>query len=239
MEDLFSLAILLSFGLVSGIRHGIDIDHIAAITDITSSQSSRARGLLYAVLYALGHGAMVVVLGLLVLTLGQRLSEPLDMLFGKIVGVTLILLGIYVIISIVREGQRFKIKSRWMLIFDALQFGYHKLLHNFNLSHEHPKVKEEKYAARTSFVIGAIHGVGAETPTQVAALTTLLGIGGGVRGMVFLILFVGGIFLSNLVVAGFSSFGYRKLKQKGSFYILIGALTALFSLVVGTLFVLG
>ena len=42
--DEFSFA-LVAAGLLLGLRHGIDWDHIAAISDLTSSQQQRLRGL--------------------------------------------------------------------------------------------------------------------------------------------------------------------------------------------------
>ena len=42
-----------------GFRHGIDWDHIAAITDITSSQEERGLALEYGTIYALGHALVV------------------------------------------------------------------------------------------------------------------------------------------------------------------------------------
>jgi|GEM_PF-3789977 len=56
------------FGLVVaalalGLRHGIDWDHIAAITDITASQDSPRAGVKLGTLYVLGHAAVVLVLG--------------------------------------------------------------------------------------------------------------------------------------------------------------------------------
>lgn len=230
--------VLLGFGFITGIRHGIDVDHIAAIGDIVSSQRLLARGVFYSTLYALGHGVMVVILGLLVMTIGQSLPESVDRIFGKIVGVSLLLLGIYVLWSLVGHRNNFKLKSRWMLVFDAINFGYHKLLHNFKLTHHHPKFKEEKYQSKSAFGVGLIHGVGAETPTQIAAFAALVGIGGGTKGVLFLLLFVSGIFLSNLVIAIFSSFGFGKARQKNNVYLIIGLVTALFSLVVGGIFLL-
>lgn len=227
---------LFAFGFIAGLRHGIDIDHIAAITDIVTSQSSRAKGLFYCVLYGLGHGVMVIILGIILLAFGQNLPQSVGIIFGKIVGVTLILLSIYVSLSLIKNGKNFKMKSRWMLIFDAIQYGYHKLLHNFNLSHHHPKRKEEKYGIASTFGIGVIHGVGAETPTQVAALAALVGIGRGIEGIIFLLVFVLGIFLSNFGVAYFSSSEYLKIKERGSIYLVIGVLTALFSFLVGLSF---
>lgn len=237
-ETTGSLFLILAFGFVTGIRHGIDIDHIAAITDITSSQMNRARGILLATLYAFGHAATVVLLGIFLLALGETLPDSVDVISKKIVGITLVILGLYVLYSLFRYGKNLTLKSRWMLVFDAIQFGYHKLLHNFNFYHNHPKLREEKYTLRTAFTLGIIHGVGAETPTQVAALAALLGIGGGVAGAFFLFFFIAGIFVSNLAVAFISSSGYFAAKKRHNVFMIIGIVTSLFSLIVGMLFIL-
>lgn len=239
IEQFWGAAFLLAFGFITGLRHGIDIDHIAAITDIVGSQRHRRAGLFYSSLYAFGHGVMVVLLGIILIFIGQRLPLSIDFVFGKIVGVTLIILGVYVLLSIFRYGSHFQMRSRWMLIFSAIRFGYHKLLHNFDFSHKHPKLKEEKYGSKSAFGIGLIHGVGAETPTQVAALAALIGIGGGIKAVLFLLFFVLGIFCSNLAVALLSSYGYLKARQKNKLYLIIGLLTAIFSLSVGILFIIG
>lgn len=238
IEQFWGAVFLLAFGFITGLRHGIDIDHIAAITDIIGSQRHRRRGMVYSSFYAFGHGVMVVILGILLIFIGQRLPPSIDFVFGKIVGATLIILGVYVFFSIVRYGSHFQMRSRWMLVFSAIRFGYHKLLHNFDFSHKHPKLKEEKYGSKSAFGIGLIHGVGAETPTQVAALAALVGIGGGIKAVLFLLFFVLGIFCSNLTVAIFSSYGYLRARQRNKIYLVIGLLTGIFSLSVGILFLI-
>ena len=220
---LFFIATL-GFGLVAGIRHGIDLDHIAAITDIIGSQKKDSLALKFAALYAFGHGIVVIVLGLIVLMIEQTLPDSLDAVFGKIVGITLIFLGIYVLFSIVRDRENFKLKSRWMLIFD--------------LSHHHPKIKEEKYSPATALGVGMIHGIGAETPTQVGALLVLLGVGGGVKAILFLLSFVLGIFSANLVVAVLSIRGYKNARKNKNIYLAMGLITAIFSIALGIVFLI-
>lgn len=229
--------LLLLFGFITGLRHGFDLDHIAAITDIVSSQTQRFRGFLYAMLYGVGHGAVVVLLGLLLIIVGKQIPQGTGGAFSKIVGLTLIVLGFYVFYSLYRYRASFKIKSRWMLVLDAIQFGYHKLLHNFKLSHGHPRLKEQRYGSKTAFGIGLIHGIGAETPTQVAALAALVGIEGDLHASFFLIVFTVGIFLSNLIVASLSLLGYLTLGAKRQIPIFLGIIAGVFSIVVGVFFV--
>ena len=36
---------------------------------------------------------------------------------GRVVGITLIALGVYVFVSLIRHGREFRMRSRWMLVF--------------------------------------------------------------------------------------------------------------------------
>jgi high-affinity nickel-transport protein len=72
-----------SFAL--GARHGLDWDHIAAITDLTAPRAGRRlrarhgrRGLSLSLCYCLGHGLVLAVLGGLVLLLGVGLPAGMD-----------------------------------------------------------------------------------------------------------------------------------------------------------------
>src|SRR5919206_2233750 len=79
-----------------GFRHGIDWDHIAAITDITSSQEERRESIVFGTLYALGHALVVFLIGSAAIVLGENLPEGVDPVMQRIVGVTLVILGVYV-----------------------------------------------------------------------------------------------------------------------------------------------
>ncbi|MGO9402375.1 MAG: hypothetical protein ACLPVW_02765 [Terriglobales bacterium] len=53
-----SLQVALFTAAIFGFRHGFDYDHIAAISDITSAQTSRWRGMRRGLLYSLTVGAL-------------------------------------------------------------------------------------------------------------------------------------------------------------------------------------
>src|SRR2546430_13814353 len=76
-----------------GFRHGIDWDHIAAITDITSSQEDRRHAMLFGTLYALGHALVVLSLGSLAILAGENLPPGVDRVMLRVVGATLVILG--------------------------------------------------------------------------------------------------------------------------------------------------
>jgi high-affinity nickel-transport protein len=82
---------LSAFGL--GLRHGVDWDHMAAITDITGAEYRRRRAAWFALLYAFGHGAAVFVLGALAVVAGEQLPSWTDAAMERVVGVTLLALA--------------------------------------------------------------------------------------------------------------------------------------------------
>jgi high-affinity nickel-transport protein len=271
-------------GFLFGFRHGIDWDHIAAITDITSSQEERGRALEYGTIYALGHALVVLVIGVVAIALGARLPEGVDEVMGRIVGVTLIALGIYVFAALVRHGREFRMRSRWMLIFSGVHGEYRKLrggrrreahelepVHRHadqagtvsvavaedipvsewhhghhgrpgHHHHKHPEPTDDafmNYGRGTAFGVGMLHGIGAETPTQVVIFLTAAGAGGPVAGVLILVVFLIGLLASNTLITLGSAFGFVTASKNWTLYVTIAVLTATASLVIGTLFLFG
>ena len=94
-----------SFAL--GARHGLDWDHIAAITDLTSPREGEdrpaRRGLGLSFWYCLGHGLVLALFGLLVLVLAVELPAGIDGVFEYAVGTTLVVLGGVVLYQLGRD----------------------------------------------------------------------------------------------------------------------------------------
>jgi hypothetical protein len=266
-----------------GFRHGVDWDHIAAITDITSSQEERGRALEYGSMYALGHALVVFLIGSAAIILGTKLPEGVDAVMERVVGVTLIVLGVYVFVALVRHGREFRMRSRWMLIFSGAGKVYRKLggsrrsdAHELEPVHEHadlsgwlsvavaedipvsewhhghhgrpghhhhkhPESDEAfmNYGRGTAFGVGMIHGVGAETPTQVVIFLTAAGAGGQLAGELILVVFLIGLLASNTIITVGSAFGFVTASKNWRLYVTVAVLTATMSLVIGFLFLFG
>src|SRR6058998_356777 len=98
----FSLA--LASAAMLGFRHGLDYDHIAAITDISSVQSRARDAMRYGLLYVAGHATTVALLGAAAVAFRVALPPASDRWAERMVGVTLLLLGIYVLGTFFRES---------------------------------------------------------------------------------------------------------------------------------------
>ena len=115
---------------------------------------------------------------------------------GRIVGLTLVALGLWVMYSIyryARAGERFRLRSRWMIVFDAIRYGWRRFQARLH-GHEHVEPLEmSSYGAKTSFGVGMIHGIGAETGTQVLLIAAVGGASSAGLGVPMLFAFVIGL----------------------------------------------
>jgi len=306
--------------LALGVRHGIDWDHIAAITDITSATSSvseadeswligepgvmltdeshhshhgehhehghapelhrsavattvgaptpatahlrpatmipereavhQSSGLIGRIrehraalwlgtLYALGHGLVVSVLGVIAIIASEFLPDWIDRVMERVVGITLVFLAAYLFFSIyqyLRHGSEFRIRSRWMLVFagvrNAMGWVRSRIGH-----HEHVHASPQQYGARTAFGIGLIHGVGAETGTQALVIASAVGATSQSVAVATLVCFVFGLLVSNSFVTLASTVGFVSARRRQLIYVIAGLFAAVFSLLLGLIFI--
>ena len=193
-------------------------------------------------LYALGHGAMVGLLGGIALTFGALLPDWVDPLMGRVVGLTLVLLGIWVFVSLyhyVRHGTEFRLRSRWMLVFDGVRYGWRRFqawLHG----HEHVEPLEmSSYGRRTSFGVGMIHGIGAETGTQVLLIAGIGSASAQGLGIPMMLAFIVGLLITNTLIVVVTASGFLASQARRRIYLAIGVVAGAFSLVIGAAFLLG
>lgn len=225
---------LVATGVGLGLRHGIDWDHIAAISDVTGTQKSRPRAFVMGSLYALGHAAVVVALGVLAIVLGAQLPDWVDGYMETLVGLTLIGLAIWIFWSLWRTRGGLVLKSRWMLLFDGARALWRKALGKPPLERR----RGGSYGPATSTGIGMIHGIGAETGSQALILAGAAGATSELAGTFLLAAFAVGLVLSNTLITIASIVGFVGMRARKWTQISLGMSIGLFSLVIGTLFLL-
>lgn len=200
------------------------------------------RAIFLGTLYALGHGSIVVVLGLLAILASSVLPGWVDPIMERVVGVTLILLGVYLCYAVLRYfrgGGSFRLRSRWMLVFAGVRNGFSWLSAKLRHQREHHHVHgSDQYGPRTAFAVGLIHGIGAETGTQVLVIATVVGAATKTLGIVALLGFVAGLLLSNLLVTVTTAAGFLSAQRRQGIYVAVGIVAACFSLIVGSIFLL-
>lgn len=233
-----SLQLALLSAAILGFRHGFDYDHIAAISDITSVQTSRWRGMGLGLLYALGHAAMVIVLGSAVIVFQLSLPHGMDRIAERLVGLTLLVLGVYVLGSLLNGNSA--PRSRFHLMAGAARWIHWKMKgcwHNHDVPP--PAVKTWNYSSKSVVAIGLVHGLGAETPSQLMIFLLAANLGGIGKGFLGLAMFIAGLLVMNTVMtaSAVGLFGFSSRLPR--FQFIVTLLTAIYSLAVGALFLFG
>ncbi len=292
-----SLGLLLTaFGL--GLRHGIDWDHIAAIADLSGTAENRKRGFLLSMTYAVGHGIVVFALGTLAIAFGLAIPASLDAWMGRIVGLTLIALGAWILLELVRKGRDFRLRSRWMLVIDGTFAGLRRVRegitgrkiviehdhdhehgdepHEAAPAHDHAHVHESvaapvpvaagwrgwrermhqhshthshelalpdqpgaAYGHRTATGIGMLHGVGIESPTQIAIFVASSAVAGVGFGLVLLAAWVVGLIIANAGLALVAGAGLLNAERSFPIYAGLAVIVSVLSIALGTLYLMG
>ncbi len=311
-----SIGLLLT-ALGLGLRHGVDWDHIAAIADLSGNAENRRRGFMLSMAYAVGHGAVVFLLGTAAIAFGLAIPDGLDELMGRIVGVTLIVLGLWIIAELIRKGQDFRLRSRWMLVIDGTFAGLRKVRnglsgrkitvehehdhvhdvdhgdaevidlrdpvahdhahvsaaaaapvavpvgaesnggwrdlrdrihghsHSTNHSHSHshdlalPEQAGGSYGHKTATGIGMLHGVGIESPTQIAIFVASSAAAGVSFGLALLGAWVLGLIIANAVLAVVAGAGLLSAERSFPIYATIAVIVSVLSIALGVLYIVG
>lgn len=241
MSSALELA-LLSCALL-GLRHGFDYDHLAAITDITSVQRNWREGMRLGLLYALGHALTVAVLGAAVIFLHLGLPAHLDAIGERLVGATLIVLAIYVLISFLRRKpgtHHHPIpQSRIALLISGARHANWRMRRLFNPNAPKPDPFAFRYDRSSVFVVGIIHGLGAETPSQLLLFLLAANLGGTSRGFLGLLCFITGLLIMNTLMTASASGIFASSTNRPRIQTFVTSLTAVYSFVIGFIFLFG
>ncbi|MDG2113500.1 MAG: hypothetical protein P8N02_12900 [Actinomycetota bacterium] len=280
------MAALLLTSFALGLRHGIDWDHIAAIADLSGAAVDRRRGFLLSMLYAVGHGLVVLVLGVLLIVFGASIPSGADGWMGRLAGITLVALGVWVLIDLARSGRNFRLRSRWVVVLEGTFAGLrrvrgsgryivveheHPHTHDGAHGHQHPEAPElvataggaraatrrrlsHRHSHRhetllpervggpatgTAFGVGLIHGVGIESPTQIAVFVASTAVVGQAAAVSLLFTWVAGLLLANAGLAAVAGAGLLHAERHFAAYVGVAVAVAALSIAVGGLLLLG
>jgi high-affinity nickel-transport protein len=241
MIDPVNLRLALISAAVLGFRHGLDYDHIAAITDISSVQSRPRDAMKFGLLYVAGHAATVAVLGAAAVVFRIALPAASDRWAEGLVGITLLMLGLYVLGTFFRPGTHSHApRTRITLVVNGLLWVYWRLSRLFGGTRvEAPQIFKDGYGTSSTFVVGVIHGLGAETPTQILLFLMAANLGGTAAGLLGLLMFILGLLVMNtLMCASAAGLFSATLSHPNALRALTLA-TSAYSIIVGAIFLFG
>jgi high-affinity nickel permease len=215
--------------ILIGMRHGMDGDHVAAIADMVGSEDRKRKQVSLGIMYAFGHGFIVLVIGFISIFVGVELSHTTRQLMEVLVSLTLIVLGGFILYSLLRQNKEYEYKSRLKIVYEFIT----KLMAKTKLGIQEKSLSSIQLGIISAFVIGIIHGIGVESPSQVALLTNAVGLSNMTAATMQLILFVVGLLISTVCITFCLSWGFMKARFRRKLYFILGSITGMYSLGLG------
>lgn len=223
-----SLYAAFGLGLILGIKHALDADHLIAVSTIVSEHKSLKWASLIGAFWGLGHTATLFVVGLLVI--GLRLTIPPRVALGLefLVALMLVILGINILWRSFR-AEKIHLHTHSHSPTTHTHFHIHGEREE---SHVHPHPFR---AMRKPFFVGMVHGLAGSAALMLLVLTT---IPSPLAGLIYIVIFgfgsVGGMLvLSSLIGLPFVLTAQKFASLNGWIRLLAGVASTSFGLFLG------
>jgi hypothetical protein len=138
-------------GLLQGMRHALEPDHVAAVSTLVAEQRSLRSSVRFAVAWGAGHGLTLVVVGAVLLWIRGKMPAHLADAFELAVCAMLIVLGVRALVLAARAGGTGPLARH--------RHGGVEHTHEHRADHLHVLQVQGWALARRPLVVGLIHGL--------------------------------------------------------------------------------
>jgi high-affinity nickel permease len=189
-----SLYAAFGLGLILGVKHALDADHVIAVSTIVSEYQSLKWASLIGAFWGLGHTVMLFVVGLAVIVL--RLTIPTRVALGLefLVALMLVFLGLSIL------WRSFQTEKLHLHTHDHNPKS-HTHFHVHGNPHEDHAHGHPFSSMRKPFFIGMVHGLAGSAALMLLVLST---IPSALAGLAYILIFglgsVGGMLLLSSVI---------------------------------------
>lgn len=195
VHDGLSIASVLGLGLFFGLRHALDVDHVAAVWAIVSERRTLSGSSQVGLLWGVGHTAALLFAGLLVMGLGVTISPTVARALELAVAAVLVVLGANVLLQLWRGGRLHIHPHR-----HGGRLHVHPHLHDVLQTGDDERHHPGRVGTRP-FLIGLLHGGAGSAALMLMVLAT---IPSPWLGLLYIVVFgvgsIGGMLAMSLLV---------------------------------------
>jgi ABC-type nickel/cobalt efflux system permease component RcnA len=232
---------VLGLGLMFGLKHATEVDHVIAVSTIVSEHRNVFRSALVGALWGAGHAASLVVTGLLVLVFRVTIPMPVANWLEFGVAVMIITLGVLAVVRVLRKRPDVHLHrhSHDGQSHVHIHFHEHGTKHRpAATSHHLGETKPSPHSHAISQVgfkpllVGAMHGLAGSATLTLLVLTQIQSIW---LGLLYLAVFgvgstVGMLLMSGLIGLPFALSGRRLTSINYGLQTAAGCLSVAFGL---------
>jgi ABC-type nickel/cobalt efflux system permease component RcnA len=184
---------LLALGLIYGLRHATEADHIVAVSAIVSEHKKLARAAIVGALWGVGHTASLIVVGTIVLTLKIAIPERVASWLELAVALMIIGLGVIAFRRALNGRSDFHVHRHGHSLFSHSHIHFHETKTEDNHTHEVVRLGIKPT------IVGAMHGLAGSAALTLLVLTQ---IHSALLGLIYLAVFGVGSILGMLLMSG-------------------------------------
>ena len=186
--------LIIATGLMLGLGHSLDPDHIVAVSTILCKCTSFRKSIVSATAWGAGHSATVLVVGLLVLALSVSIPESILRLFDAAAGALLLVLGAFLLRPLIAQ------KIHTSNHTGEPSVGAHSHSHSEEDSshnHDHGHIHSHSHVHKSAFT-GAVQGLAGSAALMLVTLTTVSSVP---LGLAFIAVFGVGVILGMICIS--------------------------------------
>ncbi len=215
---------ILLLGLVTGLRHSMEADHVAAVsTMIASNNGNVKRASILGAIWGLGHTSALFIVGLIVLLLAVNIPHEISNRLEFGVGIMLIFLAITTLTGL-NIGRMFK------GIRGGKNAHSHPHSHNdFVHIHTHTHAGNHHHTHK-SLIIGMIHGMAGSGALMLVVLSTIQSVP---LGLAYVAIFGAGSIASMAGVSALMGIPFAKLGNSFRFKLALRYTAGIVTLFIG------
>ncbi len=201
MENLGTLSsfAILGIGLLFGLKHATEVDHIVAVSTIVSQHKNVFRSAVVGALWGLGHTASLFVVGVIVLTLRIAIPQTVSTGLELCVALMIIGLGFAALRRALQKGSEVHVHKH---THDGLSHA-HVHFHEDDTKHHVKSRKDHSHrisgVGLKPVVIGTMHGLAGSGALTLLILTQIQSIW---IGLLYLLNFGLGSIVGMLLMSG-------------------------------------
>ena len=217
----------LLLGFLIGLKHALEVDHVAAVASLTSKTTSTREGLTLGASWGLGHTITLFIFSSIALILDTVVSTQLALTLEFFVGCMLVFMGGAIIKKIVKKRIHLHMHNH----SDGtthLHFHSHE---QDNIEHQHTHTQQFSIRA---LLVGMMHGMAGSAALIVLTLDSVSSIE---TRLVYIFLFgvgslVGMTLLSFLIMVSLRHSEYAANRTYQSLQVFIGLVTLFLGMII-------
>jgi ABC-type nickel/cobalt efflux system permease component RcnA len=217
----------LLLGFLIGLKHALEVDHVAAVASLVSKTTSVREGLTLGVSWGLGHTITLFIFSSIVLILDTVVSAQLALTLEFFVGCMLMFMGGAIIKEIVKKRIHLHMHNH---SDGTTHLHFHSHVQD-NVEHQHKHT--EQFSIR-ALLVGMMHGMAGSAALIVLTLDSVTSIE---TRLVYIFLFgvgsvIGMALLSLLMIIPLRHSEYAANRTYQSLQVFIGLVTLFLGIVI-------